>query len=422
METIRTPDERFADLPDYAFAAHYSEVADGEGGTLRIHYLDEGPRDGEIVLCMHGQPSWSFLYRHMIPVFVEAGYRVIAPDLVGFGRSDKPTSIDDYTYARHVAWMSAWLEGLDLQGVNLFCQDWGGLIGLRLVAAFPDRFARVVVANTGLPDGMGMPPEAAKPMWDVYETIPVVSASELGERFSATDGPPGFFFWRKYCAESPDFSVGDVMQLTGGTMADEIRAAYEAPFPDSRFEAGARKFPSLVPIFPDDVEIPANKQAWTVLESFERPFMTSFADNDPVTAGMEKTFQSRVPGTKGVSHATIKGAGHFLQETEGPLVARTMIAFMQANPGLAETHPRRLAPGEPPMQAVHAADPAIVVGGLALHVVLHLRVRKDQEGLLSESGHDGVRQHFRLHHSVRGRGRGRRVVGRGHRGPDRLRA
>ena len=329
MEIVRTPDARFEDLPDYPFAPNYAEVPDGEGGTLRIHYLDEGPADGEIVLCLHGQPTWSFLYRHMIPVFVEAGYRVLAPDFIGFGKSDKPTKRSDYSYANHVAWMSAWLEGLDIQGANLFCQDWGGLIGLRLVAAYPERFARVVAANTGLPDGGGLPAEAAKPMRDIYEQIPIVGASELFERFAAKDGPPGFFFWRKYCAESPDFNVGDVMATASGRMAPEIRAAYEAPFPDPVHEAGARQFPSLVPIFPDDVEIPANRKAWETLAAFSKPFRTSFADNDPVTSGMEKVLQDRIAGAKDVEHITIEGAGHFLQETRGPEVARAMIDFMQ---------------------------------------------------------------------------------------------
>jgi len=328
MKTVRTPDARFANLPDYPFAPHYHEVEDGEGGKLRIHHLDQGPADGEVVLLMHGQPSWSYLYRFMIPVFAEAGYHVLAPDLVGFGKSDKPTEQDDYTYARHVAWMSAWLEGLGLTGVNLFCQDWGGLIGLRLVAAYPERFARVVAANTGLPDGGGLPPEAAKPMHELYETIPVVKASELFERFASEDGPPGFFFWRKYCAESPDFSV-DVMQTAGGRMSSEIRAAYEAPFPSAEYEAGARRFPSLVPIFPDDPEIPANREAWRVLEAFDKPFRTSFGDSDPVTAGGEVALQERIPGAKGVQHVTIRGAGHFLQESHGPQVAREMIAFMR---------------------------------------------------------------------------------------------
>jgi haloalkane dehalogenase len=332
MKTVRTPESRFAGLPDYPFAPHYHEVPDGEGGSIRIHHLDEGPRDGEIVLCLHGQPSWSFLYRHMIPVFVDAGYRVLAPDLVGFGKSDKPIERSDYTYARHVSWMSAWLEGLDVRGANLFCQDWGGLIGLRLVAAYPERFARVVAANTALPDGGGIPISAAKAMHDLYATIPVVAASELGKRFSAKDGPPGFFFWRKYCAESPDFNVGDVMQTVGGSMTSETRAAYEAPFPGPEYEAGARQFPSLVPIFPDDVEIPANKKAWETLSTFSKPFRTSFADDDPVTAGAEKILQARIAGAKDVDHITIKGAGHFLQETKGPEVARAMIDFMKRYP------------------------------------------------------------------------------------------
>jgi haloalkane dehalogenase len=333
MEIVRTPDACFEGLPDYPFAPSYSEVDDTEGGKLRIHYLDEGPRDGEIVLCLHGQPTWSYLYRKMIPVFVEAGYRVIVPDLVGFGRSDKPTHIDDYTYARHVAWMSAWLEGLDLRDCNLFCQDWGGLIGLRLVAALPDRFARVVAANTALPDGGGIPIESAQAMHAMYDSLPIIEASELGEKFQAKDGPPGFLYWRKYCAESPNFSVGDVMQTVGGgIVTKEIRAAYEAPFPDASYVAGARKFPSLVPVFPDDPEIPANKAAWKVLGEFSRPFLTSFSDDDPVTAGAEKILQARIAGAKGVEHVTIEGAGHFLQETRGPYVAQQMIAFMRAHP------------------------------------------------------------------------------------------
>ncbi|MAE97375.1 MAG: haloalkane dehalogenase [Deltaproteobacteria bacterium] len=332
METVRTPDSRFEDLPGYDFAPNYSEVPDGEGGSLRIHHLDEGAGDGEVILCLHGQPSWSYLYRKMIPVFVAAGYRVIAPDFVGFGRSDKPTERDDYTFANHVRWMSAWLEGLDLQGINLFCQDWGGLIGLRLVAAYSERFARVVVANTGLPDGGGLPPEAAKPMRELYDGLPVPTLADVMNGFQSQEGPPGFFFWRKYCAESPEFSVGDVLQITGGGMADEVRAAYQAPFPDGRYEAGARKFPSLVPIFPDDPEIPANQAAWEVLAAFDRPLLTAFSDGDPVTRGGYQIFQDRVAGAKGVEHVTIEGAGHFLQEDKGPEVAEAVIAFMRAHP------------------------------------------------------------------------------------------
>jgi haloalkane dehalogenase len=330
MKALRTPDERFENLAGYPFAPHYTEVPDGEGGTLRVHHVDEGPRGGELILCLHGQPTWSYLYRKMIPVFVAAGFRVIAPDFVGFGRSDKPTEIDDYSYARHVQWMSGWLEQLDLRGINLFCQDWGGLIGLRLVAAYPERTARVVAANTGLPDGGGLPIEAAPKMWELYESLPVVAAVELFERFRDKNGPPGFMFWRKYCAESPDFSVGDVMQTSGGSLPDEIRAAYEAPFPDQSYMAGARVFPSLVPIFPDDPEIPANKKAWEVLAAFDKPFLTAFSDSDPVTAGMEKVLQERVAGAKAVEHVTIRGAGHFLQEDKGPEVAQAVIDFVRS--------------------------------------------------------------------------------------------
>jgi haloalkane dehalogenase len=231
--------------------------------------------------------------------------------------------------------MSSWLTGLGLEGINLFCQDWGGLIGLRLVAAYPERFARVVAANTALPGGNEvLPAEAGPAMHALYESLPVVPASELGARFLDQDGPPGFLFWRKYCAESPDFSVGDVMQTVGGeaSVTDSVRAAYEAPFPDSRYVAGARKFPSLVPVFPDDPELPANRVAWETLAAFDRPFLTSFSDSDPVTAGLEKLLQDRVAGAKGVDHVTIRGAGHFLQEEQGETVAQAMIDFIRAHP------------------------------------------------------------------------------------------
>ena len=280
---------------------------------------------------MHGQPSWSFLYRKMVPIFAEAGYQVLAPDLVGFGRSDKPALREDYTYANHVAWMTAWLEANDLRKLTLVCQDWGGLIGLRLVAEQTDRFARVVVANTGLPDGTGIPEDAGPAMRKLYESLPVVKAAELGERFAAKDGPPGFFYWRKYCAESPEFSVADVMRSIAGA-AEEIIAAYAAPFPDPSYEAGARQFPSLGPIFPDDPAIPANRRAWKVLRSFEKPFLTASSDSDPVTRGAHVRFQEEVPGAKGQPHTTIKGAGHFLQEEKGPELAAAVLHFIEQNP------------------------------------------------------------------------------------------
>jgi haloalkane dehalogenase len=314
MQCKRTPDEYFENLADFPFQPNYLQVDDGDGGELRVHYLAEGPEDGPVVLLMHGQPSWSYLYRFMIPPLVAAGFRCIAPDLVGFGRSDKPTSQDDYTYASHISWMSDWLTQLNLQDITLFCQDWGGLIGLRLVTAFPQRFAHIVVANTGLPTGM-IPEEYTEFLKDAYKTLPVVKASELGARFLDTSGIPGFLYWRKFCAETPELDIGEVLSVSSAAeMTPEAEAAYRAPFPDQSYVAGARKFPQLVPVFIDEDEVEENKLAWKVLEAFDKPFMTAFADGDPVSAGGEKIFQQRVSGAAGVAHRTIENAGHFLQQ------------------------------------------------------------------------------------------------------------
>ena len=333
MEILRTPEERFQGLAEYPFEPHYVEIDSGAGPTLRIHYVDEGPRDGEIVLCMHGQPTWSYLYRHMIPHFTAAGYRVIAPDLVGFGRSDKPASTRDYTYAGHVGWMSQWLEALDLVDLTLVCQDWGGLIGLRLVAAYPERFARVVVANTGLPDAQGLPPEMAAPMRALLASIEVPTAQELGHRFREPGPAPGFFYWIRFAAEQPDFRVSQLMQVTAmQPLTEQQQAAYDAPFPGDRYMAGARRFPSLVPIFPDDPELPAQRAAWAVLRQFDKPFLTAFGDSDPVTAGQHQRFQQDVPGARGQNHVTIEQAGHFLQEDQPAAFAQVVIDFMRANP------------------------------------------------------------------------------------------
>ena len=232
MDILRTPDERFSNLPDYPFKPHYIEA-----GWLRIHYVDEGPPNAAPVLMLHGEPSWSYLYRKMIPIFVSAGLRAIAPDLVGFGRSDKPAKREDYTYLRHVNWMTRLIQKLDLSMITLVCQDWGGLIGLRIVAEHPERFARIVAANTGLPTGEG----------------------PIGDAFMA---------WRKFSQETPTFPVGQIIQ--GGcanALPPEVVAAYDAPFPDERFKAGARQFPILVPIAPDDPAVPANREAWEVLRN-----------------------------------------------------------------------------------------------------------------------------------------------------------
>lgn len=297
MEILRTPDDRFTNLPDYLFAPHYVEV-DG----VRIHYVDEGSQDAQPVLMLHGEPSWSYLYRKMIPIITEAGYRAIAPDLVGFGRSDKPTQRTDYTYQRHVDWMSGLLEALDLKHTTLVCQDWGGLIGLRLAAEHEGRFARIVTANTFLPTG---------------------------------DTPAGeaFLRWQRYSQEVPVFHAGGIVK--GGTvnsLSPDVIAAYDAPFPDDRYLAGARQFPALVPTSPDDPAASANRQAWEVLKRWQKPFLTAFSDSDAITRGGDRAFQALVPGTKGQPHTTIIGAGHFLQEDKGPELARVVVDFMNATP------------------------------------------------------------------------------------------
>ncbi len=282
---------------------------------------------------MHGQPTWSYLYRRLIPRFVGAGLRVVAPDLVGFGRSDKPARREDYTYARHVQWMHAWLARVGLSDVTLLCHDWGGLIGLRLVAAEPERFARVVVANTGLPDARDVPDSAAASMRSLYDSLPVVPAQELPDRFADSEGAPAFLYWIKHCAEHPDFRASDVMRFVAGCeLGDEEARAYDAPFPDDRYMAGARQFPSLVPLLPDDPAVPDNRRAWEVLRTFEKPFLTAFSDRDPVTAGGEKRFQEEVPGAANVRHVTIPNAGHFLQEDNGEALADAVLAFVRAHP------------------------------------------------------------------------------------------
>jgi haloalkane dehalogenase len=298
---LRTPDERFADLPDFPFEPHYAQIDDGEGGSLRVHYLDVGPADAAPVLLMHGEPSWCFLYRHMIPVLVRAGHRCIAPDLVGFGRSDKPSQQDDYTYARHVEWMRRLLfDHLDLRHITFFGQDWGGLVGLRLVAEHDDRYDRVVVGNTGLPTGDGPLSEA-------------------------------FMNWQRFSRESPVFPIGTI--VNGGCVTElppDVIAAYDAPFPDDTYKAGARRFPSLVPTSPDDPAAPANRAGWEVLRRFDRPWLCAFSDGDPVTKGGERVFISQVPGAATQPHVTIEGGGHFLQEDKGPELAGVIARFIES--------------------------------------------------------------------------------------------
>jgi haloalkane dehalogenase len=291
---LRTPDSRFSALPDFPFEPHYLDV-DG----LRMHYVEVGKKDAETLLLLHGEPSWSYLYRKMIPVFEQAGYRVIAPDLIGFGRSDKLPEQSDYSYQKHVDWMKAFIRQLDLREITLFCQDWGGLIGLRVAAEAPERFRRIVAANTFLPMGNVKMPEA-------------------------------FMQWREFSRSSPAFDVGRVIQRgCASQLPEEVLAAYDAPFPDDSYKAGARIFPSLVPIRPEDPAVPANQRAWQVLMQWKKPFLTLFSDQDPITRGGDAFFQKVVPGAKGQPHETIVGAGHFLQEDKGEEIAQKVVKWMK---------------------------------------------------------------------------------------------
>jgi len=294
---LRTPDERFENLPEFPYEPHYIDVE-----KIRIHYVDEGPQDAEVILLMHGEPSWSFLYRHMIPVFLKEDFRIVAPDLVGFGRSDKPTQQSDHTYAKHVEWMTKWMKILDLQNITLFCQDWGSLIGLRLAIENQDRFKRIVLSNGGLPTG----------------------EQRMSEAFSR---------WREFSRTAPKFNIKQIIQ--GGTvtkLSKDILKGYDAPFPDDTYKAGARIMPSLVPISTDDPEHSANKKAVEKFLKWTKPFLTAFSDKDPITRGGESFWQENIPGAQGQEHTTIKDASHFVQEDKGPELANVILKFIRNNP------------------------------------------------------------------------------------------
>jgi haloalkane dehalogenase len=334
MKTLRTPDERFRELPGYPFAPHYTDVPDGDGGTLRIHHVDEGDASAPAVLCMHGQPTWSYLYRHMIPVLTQAGLRVIAPDLVGFGRSDKPAAREDYTYQRQVDWLTAWLTKNDLRDLTFVGQDWGGLIGLRLVAEHPDRFARVVVANTGIPVPLDVPQERIDAYRAFRREAPTPTMPEMAQALGTPDRERPertFGTWQKWTWETEDLPVGLMIagSIDGRTLTPAEIAAYDAPFPDASYKMGPRAMPSQVPTLPDDPSVPANRRAWQALSKWEKPFLCAFSDNDPVTSGGDVVFRERVPGAKGQPHTTISGGGHFLQEGRGVELARVVADFVK---------------------------------------------------------------------------------------------
>ncbi len=297
MRVLTTPESRFADLPDFDYEPRYADV-----GGLRMAYVETGPADGQPVLLLHGEPSWSFLYRSILPVLAEAGLRAIAPDLIGFGRSDKPADMSDHSYARQVEWTRALaFDALDLREVTLVGQDWGGLIGLRLVAEHGDRFARVVTANTGLPTG-------DHPMPDVW------------------------LQFRDLVAANPDLSVSRI--IAAGCLrppAPEVLAAYDAPFPGQEYKAGPRAMPVLIPTRPDDPASDANRAAWDKLAQWRKPFLVAFSDSDPITGAMAPILRQAVPGSAVIEHPTITGAGHFLQEDAGDRLAAEITRFIAAH-------------------------------------------------------------------------------------------
>ncbi len=299
MDVYRTPDAAFEHLPDFPWEPSYAQVADPDGGTLRVAYLDVGPHDAPVALLLHGEPSWSFLYRHVVRVLTEGGIRCVVPDLVGFGRSDKPVHRGDYSYARLVEWTRELVvDHLDLREVTLVGQDWGGLIGLRLVAEHPERFAAVVAANTGLPTGDFDMPEL---WWQFRRAVETTEVLDIGRLVAAGCVTP---------------------------MSDEVRAAYDAPFPVERAKAGARAMPALVPTRPDDPATQANRAAWEVLSTSEMPFLLAFSDSDPITGAMAPILRKLLPGTRGLPHPTIHNAGHFLQEDAGDELGRVVADFI----------------------------------------------------------------------------------------------
>lgn len=296
MKVLRTPESQFSALRDYPWAPRYVQL-----GELRMHYVDDGPRDAPPVLMLHGEPTWSYLYRKMIPVFTAAGHRAVAPDLIGFGRSDKPAAISDYSYQRHVDWVLGFIEELDLRDITLVCQDWGSLIGLRIAAEHPDRFARITVGNGFLPTAL--------------PDFPV---------------PLAFRLWRGFARHSPWFPIGGIVRAgSAGKLSRNAIAAYDAPFPDDRYKAGTRAFPGLVPTRPDDPAVPANRAAWAALGRWDKPFLTVFGALDPILGRADKALHAHVPGAAGQPHARVR-AGHFIQEDRGEEWARRVVEWMRA--------------------------------------------------------------------------------------------
>ena len=356
MKILRSPDACFEDLADYPFAPHYTTVKTEDGSDLRIHHLDEGAADAPIVLCMHGQPVWSYLYRKMIPLLVADGFRVIAPDLPGYGKSDKPASREDYSYERQVAWMGVWLESNDFQNMTFFGQDWGGLIGLRMIANAAHRFDRVVVSNTGLPYNPDTPADVIAEVEDFRANKPTPTLPQMMKAIRSGARAPAiaFAYWQKFCWETVDVPAGFMLSMMadkrnplaaaidflfyrlGLTKQSPVRTAtakaYEAPFPDPSYKMGIRAMPSQVPTMSTSPSLEAQGRAWEFFRQWRKPFLCAFADNDPVTAGGDQPFLTQVPGAQNQPHTTIKGGGHFVQEGNPEQLCQVIGDFIRANP------------------------------------------------------------------------------------------
>jgi len=356
MKILRTPEVRFARLKDYPFAPNYTTIQVADGSELRIHHLDEGPRDGPLVLCLHGQPVWSYLYRKMIPLLVQEGLRVIAPDLPGYGKSDKPTAREDYSYQNQVDWMGAWLAQNDFSGITFFGQDWGGLIGLRMIADQPERFDRVVISNTGLPYNPDVPDEVVQAVKAFRAEATTPTLPQMAKALQKMQDAPGaqakaFAYWQKFCWETEDLPVGFMMSMTLehppawqvalSFLLKRLRLlplrpstpagqAYEAPFPDPSYKMGVRAMPSCVPTLPDDPSLQAQAKAWAFYDSFDKPFLCAFTDDDPITRGGDQPFIDRVPGASGQPHCTIAGGGHFVQENRPAELAKVIVDFVRS--------------------------------------------------------------------------------------------
>ena len=364
MQILRTPDERFADLEDFPFTPHYTTIKTADGSNLRIHHVDEGPTEGPLIICFHGEPAWSYVYRKMIPILTGAGLRVIAPDLPGFGKSDKPAALEDYTYQSQVDWMNAWLVANDFKGATFFGQDWGGMIGLRVVADRPERFDRVVISNTGLtvPGEASQDDIRAVEALKAYPKTPsLVEMARALREMSGDNKLLKFATWQKFSWETEDLPIG-LMMYAGTTKQSrasmalhmglgkvglgriansKIRKAYEAPYPDTRYKMGARAMPSQAPLLPGDPSTEAQLGAWAVFDKFEKPFLCAFSDDDPITGSQEAEFRRRIPGAQGQPHTTIAGGGHFVQENAPEEISKTIIDFIAATPAMQVHSPDR---------------------------------------------------------------------------------